>query len=336
MRKIIITYFKFPEKISIYLLKISKLENFRYIVGQVEPTEDGRLHIQAYAEFTDHIRVKEISNIMPGCHYESKSINSSREQGRFYCMKDYNGIYNDKYQWTEKTSRDKKLHRGRLVGTDYYEFGTWDTEQGKRTDIETIKAAVLAGDSLKTIVLRDCKSYQHIRICEKFHQYFIDTPRDRNIPPEVRWYYGPTGISKSRSIYDEFEPENIYPSSSYRWWNGYTQQKVILIDDMRKDYSKFHVLLKLLDRYPLAPETKGSTININSEIIIITSPKHPCNLFDTREDLGQLIRRISTIKQFHRHGPPIITQRNETEDDMEWVTRIMKKQSGLSITPDFW
>jgi len=209
---------------------------------------------------------------MPSIHLERRK--GSREQARNYCLKLDSAIPNT------------------LI-----EIGTFQTQQGRRSDILIIKEKIKEGKQLDKIILEDCKNYQSIRIAEKLYEYSY-APRNPNNPPKIRWYYGITGSGKTRSVYDEFKTEEIYPSFSYRWWNGYYQQKCILIDDMRKDYAKFHILLKLLDRYPHIVEIKGGTTHINSPHIIITSSYHPKDLYDTREDINQLLRRINTIEKF--------------------------------------
>lgn len=272
-RNYVFTYFKFPEHYKDYLLKLEKIPNFRYVVAQVEECpETKKNHIQGYIEFSKKIGMKPIRKIMTGIHLEIRR--GTRQQARQYCMK-----------------LDSRILPPFELG-NFMEGG-----QGKRNDITKLKTLIESGKSLKQIVLEDCSNFQSIRIAEKLFQY-NDNPRDHNKPPVVRWYYGATGTGKTKSVYDEFKSENIYPSFSYRWWDGYTSQKCILIDDMRRDYAKFHILLKLLDRYPHIVQIKGGTRHINSPYIIITSAYHPKDLYETREDINQLLRRITTIKHY--------------------------------------
>ena len=67
---------------------------------------------------------------------------------------------------------------------------------------------------------------------------------------------------------------------------------------MRKDFMKFHLLLRLLDRYSYRIQTKGSTRQFVAKTIIITAPYHPDEMYNNREDINQLIRRIDDIKEF--------------------------------------
>lgn len=71
-----------------------------------------------------------------------------------------------------------------------------------------------------------------------------------------------------------------------------------MFDDMRKDTFKLHELLRILDRYPLQVEYKGGSIPFNSPKIIITSCYHPAKMYETNENIQQLLRRIDNIIEF--------------------------------------
>lgn len=294
----VFTYWKFPENILDYLCKISQLSDFKYVVAQLEKSHTGSLyHIQGYVEFYKNVSYKCLKSVMPGVHVEHRK--GTRLEARYYCMKNKGGIYDDDYYWCPP--RLDKVHRGRDDNTLYYELGIWETEQGKRNDLNAIRQLIIDGIDLSDIITEHATNYQAMRMAEKIFQY-KNEPRDINNPPEVRWYYGDTGTGKTKAVYDEFSAPEIYSSFSYKWWDGYYNHRVILIDDMRKDYCKFHVLLTLLDRYPLIVEKKGMTTHINSPIIIITCPYSPQVLYNTREDTEQLLRRIHEVRHYHDDG----------------------------------
>jgi len=82
------------------------------------------------------------------------------------------------------------------------------------------------------------------------------------------------------------------------WWEGYDAHEEVIIDDMRKDFLKFHHLLKLFDRYPYRVQFKGGSRQFLAKTIIVTTCYSPEEMFNNREDIQQLLRRINTIKQF--------------------------------------
>lgn len=307
-RNYVFTYWKMPELIDDYMKKLSQLEYFRYSVAQLElSSKTKKLHIQGYIEFTKMFSMRKIKKLLPGIHLEKRK--GTREEARDYCMKDEKMIERKEYQkW--------KNHGVRLKGTKPIEVGVYKLDCGKRTDIDRVRQSIKDGKKLKDVIMNECVNYQGIRIAEKLYQY-NSTPRDPANPPEIRWYYGETGTGKTKSVYDEFKTENIYSSFSYRWFDGYAQEKVLLIDDFRRDYCKYHMLLKLLDRYPHQVQIKGGTIHINSPIIIITSPYHPKRTYQMYhiEDIEQLLRRITVIKKFGEEFN-VLSDSDEEEEDI--------------------
>lgn len=275
-RNFIITYFKLPELINQYFKKLTLLKNFKYVCGQIEVCpKTCRNHIQAYIEFRDKVKLSNLKTVMPGVHLESRK--GTRDQARNYCMK----------------------QETRLPETEPIEIGEWELTQGSRIDLLNLKDAVLKHNRrIKDIVLNECVNYQQIRFVEKLKKY-NSIKRKIDNPPTIYWYYGSTGTGKTKYVYKNFK--DIYNTlDSIKWWDGYDQNETILIDDMRKDYCKFHQLLKLLDRYPYKGEIKGGYVEINSPNIIITCPFHPRDLYETREDVEQLLRRITVIQHFKR------------------------------------
>ena len=177
---------------------------------------------------------------------------------------------------------------------DFVEDGTLPLPQGKRTDIDEVRDILKETNSMKCVVEK-ATSYQAVKMAEQILKY-CEAPR--NWKPEVEWYYGATGTGKSKEAYEILGDDCYTCMSTGRWFDGYDAHENVLIDDMRKDFMKFHELLRLLDRYALRIETKGGTRQFRAKKIIITSCFHPSEMFDTREDIQQLLRRIDNIKQF--------------------------------------
>ena len=173
--------------------------------------------------------------------------------------------------------------------------------QGQRNDLVNVVKEVKEGKKIRTMIDDGTvKNYQGLKYAQDLQKYYEVR---RNWKPIVKWYWGATGTGKTKTAYEEYskktEDDNIYFSmDTGRWWDGYDAQEYVIIDDMRKDFMKFHQLLKLLDRYPYKVETKGSTRQFVAREIIITSAIPPEQMYDTREDIKQLIRRIDTVKKF--------------------------------------
>lgn len=204
----------------------------------------------------------------------------------------------------------KKLPRARLIpakgeakanrvycskSNDFVEYGDMP-QQGKRNDIDTIRDLIKEGAGMEQIVDK-ATSYQSMKTGEMLLKY---KEKKRDFKPIVKWYYGATGTGKTRTANEENEGKRIYTAmETSRWFDGYDAHEVLIIDDMRRDFIKFHNLLKLLDRYEFRIETKGGSRQMLAKVIIITCPIHPAVMWEAQgEDIAQLIRRIDEIREF--------------------------------------
>lgn len=246
---------------------LNDVENFmsfcKYAIYGKETASTGTPHLQCYSYSHNAISFSKMKAMFPTAHLEKSK--GSAEENFIYCSKD----------------------------KEYKEFGI-RPKQGKRTDLDEIKDVVMTTGKMSEVVLV-ARSYQSVKMAEQILKYH--EPK-RDWKPCVRWFYGATGTGKSKLAYELFNNDCYTTLSTGRWFDGYDAHENVLIDDMRKDFMKFHELLRLLDRYPMRVETKGGTRQFLAKHIIITSAFSPQELYETREDVQQLIRRIDEIKEF--------------------------------------
>lgn len=256
-------------------LKKKELKEIKYIIIGDEVSESGTPHLQGFIIYNNAKTLSGcIKNLPSRAHVEV--CKGSPYQNFEYCSK-HKVIY-------EKGNRPEK------VG------------QGNRQDLRNIKKKIANNENIKSMLdSNDIQNYQQLKYAESLKKYY---EKKRLYKPHVKWYYGKTGTGKTKTAYEEFSvqadnEDNIYFSmDTGKWWEGYDAQEYVIIDDMRGDFMKYHQLLKLLDRYPYKVETKGSTRQFLATNIIITSAFHPQDIFQSREDIGQLLRRIDEIKMF--------------------------------------
>jgi len=184
-------------------------------------------------------------------------------------------------------------------GGDFWSNGSKPTvTQGTRSDISRFIEAVQTS-GLDGAALSHPETF--VRMSSGAMRYWDILQSSRQPPAgkkEVIWVYGPTGSGKTRFVMDLFlEPRDLWVSGrTLKWWNGYENQAYVLFDDFRRDFCTFHELLRILDRYPMTVEVKyGYRSTSWIKKIYITSCFHPREVYDTREDLEQLMRRIDVV-----------------------------------------
>jgi len=258
------------------LEEIGLKDNIKYMIVGKEVGQQGTPHIQGVTSWKNAKTLKAMIKSMPIRVANIVIANGTAFQNYEYCSKDKN----------------------------FKEYGIRPTrdEQGKRNDLIEIKKKIANNEKIKTMLVNnDIVNDQQLRYAERLTKYL---EKQRTQKPIVKWYYGATGTGKTKGAFEEFQAQandndNIYFSmDTGKWWEGYDAQEFVIIDDMRGDFMEFHQLLKLLDRYPYKVETKGSTRQFLATHIIITSAYTPQEMFSSREDIGQLLRRIDEIKQF--------------------------------------
>ena len=237
----------------------------------------GTPHIQGYWYFQNPRSLAGVKKLIYGAHFEIAK--GSPEQNRAYCSKE--------------------------AGVEHFERGTLP-QQGKRSDIQTIKEMIKKGATMPEII-EVATSYQAIKGAELIMKYQSDTERD---PPTVHWFYGPTGTGKTRTAVELSRPDMWISSRNLKWWDGYWGQKNVILDDFRRDFCDFAELLRILDRYPIRVETKGSSVQLRATTIFITSPYRPEEVYQgqTKEKMDQLLRRITEIRHFP--GTDVLEQKS--------------------------
>lgn len=245
-----------------------------FVAWQLEKGEKKETpHLQIYMEFKNARTLNQLKKKSKTAHWEIRK--GTQQQALDYATK-----------WEDPT----------------YVDGPWcygdKAEQGARHDIAGLVAMVKEGCT-------DMEMAENVGTREVYFKYHAAVTKlrgqmvtRRTTMPEVRWYYGPTGTGKSTCAITEFPDAYVKNMSNGKWWDGYRGQTCVLLDDMRKDTFKFHELLRLFDRLPLQVEYKGGSTEFNSPVIIVTSCYAPEFLYETREDLKQLLRRIAVIREF--------------------------------------
>jgi len=235
----------------------------QFLVVGKEVGEQGTPHLQGYVYFNSQRHWGAVKKMLPKAHIEVAK--ASPTKNKEYCTK----------------------------GGDILILYGVCPLQGKRTDIEHVREELKEGANMRHIV-EIAKSTQSVRMAEIYLKYHEPA---RDWKPEIKWFHGSTGSGKSYTARQWLEDDIYTCLETGKWWEGYDGHENVLIDDSRKDFCKFHTLLRILDRYEYKVETKGGSRQLLAKKIAITCPYHPKEVYNTREDVGQLLRRIDEIVQ---------------------------------------
>jgi len=243
------------------------------IIGK-EVGEDGTPHLQGAAILGKQMDLSSIKKIPGMARTHIEPMMGTPEHSYVYCSKQ------DQAAFT---------------------FGTMP-KPGKRNDLVNCYESLRAGATMRQ--LAEDHGVEVIKYSRGLMVTRSLLVEPRSDPPKIIWLCGPTGVGKTRSaveIATEFYGADYWMSSgSLQWFDGYDGQRVAILDDLRGKHCSFSFFLRLLDRYSFRVPVKGASVEWVPEVIFITCPYAPKDLFsllnrDTPENLEQLDRRITRV-----------------------------------------
>ncbi len=262
-----------PDDIELFVRNMQHVS--RAYVYQMEVGDEFQPHLQIVCQFDRTQRLAYLkTNIDPTAHWEP--MRGTVQEAVAYCTKDDTRVEEPVY------------------------YGDMDITQGKRTDLETA-ITVMKEDGWDEFVNRFPDIYV------KYHRgmlsLLVETIQMRSGTPQAKsevWFlHGPTGTGKTRLAFSAGTGSSVYlKDPTHRWWDGFTGQNVVIVDDFTAENRTgvtLEYLLRLLDIYPISVEVKGSMVKFNPEKIFITSNFSLEELFPGHRQIDALKRRIDHI-----------------------------------------
>lgn len=233
-----------------------------YLVVGKESGEEGTPHLQGYLVFEKVHDFSWIKKRLSRAHIEK--ARGTPEQASNYCKKE----------------------------GDFYESGALPLQKGdaEKKRWEDAKHAAIRGDLDSIPPDIYVRHYSTLKRIAFDHQ---PMPADAGATTGV-WIYGPPGVGKSRGARERYP--GAYLKLCNKWWDGYTGEKYVIIDDFDTCHTVLSHHLKLwADRYAFSAEQKGSTIRIRPEVICITSNYKIEDLWTDQSVVEALKRRFKCI-----------------------------------------
>lgn len=278
-------------------------EHMQYVViaKEIAP-ETGTPHLQGYMELATQQRFSSLKKAFPRVHLRERMGNQL--QAIAY-IKDPES--NPK--WNKKNPRPE----------DLYETGIKKSQGSQESVLDIAREIIRERKSIDPMK----HSIGVIKCYEKLQKYSPPVRRDNDQLTRV-WIYGPGGSGKTSRAYEMAAGSRIYKCDQFDrgWFDGYDGHDTIILDDFEpqvENKTQFKLLMMLLDRYPMRVEVKGSVVNCDPSLVVITSQLPPWHyygvpgddrvwleesrgecktLFDyclENEQLRQLMRRIDLV-----------------------------------------
>lgn len=107
-----------------------------------------------------------------------------------------------------------------------------------------------------------------------------------------------SGTGKSRTARESF-PDSYIKAADNQWWDGYSNQEVVIIEDWSiYDKCRSDMLKRAVDHYPFPAQIKGSSLMIRPKHIIVTSNYHPEEIWnEDRVTYECIMRRFKVIEK---------------------------------------
>lgn len=116
---------------------------------------------------------------------------------------------------------------------------------------------------------------------------------------ENLWLCAQSGEGKSYWAFQKYP--DAYRKAQNKWWDGYTGQETVIMDDLDKLASGLSHYMKIwCDNYPCSGEIKGGTVPLLHKRVVVTSQYKPEEIWDDPKVVEAISRRFKIIN-FVRH-----------------------------------
>jgi hypothetical protein len=107
-----------------------------------------------------------------------------------------------------------------------WEFGKRPLNPASKVDWETIR------EKAKTGKMEEIEAGIYVRYYNNLKRIEKDSMKVEGEAADVKgiWIYGESGVGKSRKARDEYP--GAYKKLANKWWDGYQQERYVLLEDL--------------------------------------------------------------------------------------------------------
>nr|QJI53719.1 MAG: replicase [Cressdnaviricota sp.] len=260
---------------------VKELECEWLIFGHEHQTE-GTPHLQGAIVFKKRIKLTGLKKLIPRAHFEV--MRGKPSESKEYCTKE------DKEGYFEKGEMPKEQTKAATeANQEKWEDAIIAAKKGRFEDIPA------------DLWTRYMRTYKQIYEDNK-QDPDMDDYGDKDLKNHFLWLWGPTGTGKSHSahaIAKKIDPDEApYIKDLNKWWNGFTKQKVVIIEeaDPKRCEHLASYFKKWADKWAFTAEAKGTVFpSCRPEYIIVTSNYTIRECFPEESDYLPLERRFTEI-----------------------------------------
>lgn len=260
-----LTYPKNNTSIADALAALQSVDDIiEYVIAR-EKHKDGSFHLHAYVKYKKGVTLKQAPGLFDligkSGHYEP--VRSCKSVVK-YCTKESDFISNfnvEKYL----------AKKGKVTSETLRTY----------TAIEALDLGIVGIGSLKS------------------YEYGRSLAIKPYSPTDLRgiWFYGAPGTGKSLKA-REIAGEDVYLKAQNKWWDGYTGQSTVILDDLDEEFKSWHNLKIWTDRYPCFGEIKGGQVALSYEKFIVTSNYSIESLCEGKPELIEALKRRFKVTLF--------------------------------------
>jgi len=281
-----LTYPQNESTMAVLLERLQGIDDLSEYLIACEPHKDGSPHLHAYVKFKRGVTLKEAPTVF-NCIGKSGNYQPARSCKAViaYCTKGDTYISNfdiEKYQ----------AKKGKVTSETLRTY----------TTIEALDKGIVSLNSLKAY---------------EFARSLAVVPKSRDDVCGL-WLYGPAGTGKSRYARD-VAGDDVYLKAQNKWWDGYTGQSFVILDDLDEDFKSWHNIKIWTDRYSCQGEIKGGQVSLNHELFIVTSNHSIKELLpgEDKKRLYEAVKRRFKVIHFESHTYNQLAKAREEEKEKE-------------------